>query len=491
MKFAFRSKCALLLVLATITSPLAAQKRGATSGPSSSQSPYIIRSVPGVVVKSILTVGDSVNLKPDGVTPYRMVGIPDGLGAFDNGDGTFTVLMNHEINTGGVVRAHGANGAFVSRWVIRKDDLTVLHGADLIQNVATWNTATSSYNAPSTGTTFSRFCSADLAAPSAFFNQATGLGFDGRIFLNGEESGIEGRAWAHLLNGTSYQLPRLGRFSWENSVANPASGDKTIVAGTDDSTPGQVYIYVGTKTSSGSPVDKAGLTNGSLYGVKVNNVAVENRELGIASGTQFSLFNLGNVQNMTGTQLQTASTSNGVSEFLRPEDGAWDPSNPNDFYFVTTDRFDTVKSGTGTTVGRSRLYRLHFFNIADPTAGGVIDTVLDGTEAQQMMDNIGINDRGQIMIQEDVGNNEHIGKVWRYSIAEDTLNLTAEHDPNRFITGAPDFLTQDEESSGIIDVSDILGEGWFLLDVQAHYSLGGELVEGGQLLALHYPPGKK
>ena len=491
MKFAFRSKCALLLVLATITSPLAAQKRGATSGPSSSQSPYIIRSVPGVVVKSILTVGDSVNLKPDGVTPYRMVGIPDGLGAFDNGDGTFTVLMNHEINTGGVVRAHGANGAFVSRWVIRKDDLTVLHGADLIQNVATWNTTTSSYNAPSTGTTFSRFCSADLAAPSAFFNQATGLGFDGRIFLNGEESGIEGRAWAHLLNGTSYQLPRLGRFSWENSVANPASGDKTIVAGTDDSTPGQVYIYVGTKTSSGSPVDKAGLTNGSLYGVKVNNVAVENRELGIASGTQFSLFNLGNVQNMTGTQLQTASTSNGVSEFLRPEDGAWDPSNPNDFYFVTTDRFDTVKSGTGTTVGRSRLYRLHFFNIADPAAGGVIDTVLDGTEAQQMMDNIGINDRGQIMIQEDVGNNEHIGKVWRYSIAEDTLNLTAEHDPNRFITGAPDFLTQDEESSGIIDVSDILGEGWFLLDVQAHYSLGGELVEGGQLLALHYPPGKK
>jgi len=490
MKFAFRSKCALLLMLATIL-PLAAQKRGATSGPSSSQSPYIIRSVPGVVVKSILTVGDSVNLKPDGVTPYRMVGIPDGLGAFDNGDGTFTVLMNHEINTGGVVRAHGANGAFVSRWVIRKDDLTVLHGADLIQNVATWNTATSSYNAPSTGTTFSRFCSADLAAPSAFFNQATGLGFDGRIFLNGEESGIEGRAWAHLLNGTSYQLPRLGRFSWENSVANPASGDKTIVAGTDDSTPGQVYIYVGTKTSSGSPVDKAGLTNGSLYGVKVNNVAVENRELGIASGTQFSLFNLGNVQNMTGTQLQTASTSNGVSEFLRPEDGAWDPSNPNDFYFVTTDRFDTVKSGTGTTVGRSRLYRLHFFNIADPTAGGVIDTVLDGTEAQQMMDNIGINDRGQIMIQEDVGNNEHIGKVWRYSIAEDTLNLTAEHDPNRFITGAPDFLTQDEESSGIIDVSDILGEGWFLLDVQAHYSLGGELVEGGQLLALHYPPGKK
>ena len=57
--------------------------------------------------------------------------------------------------------------------------------------------------------------------------------------------------------------------------------------------------------------------------------------------------------------------------------------------------------------------------------------------------------------------------------------------------GAPAFLTQDEESSGILDVSNILGEGWFLLDVQAHYPNGAELAEGGQLLALHYPPGSK
>src|SRR4030095_4330077 len=323
---------------------------------------------------------------PDGVTPYRMVGIPDGLGAFDNGDGTFTVLMNHEIASGGVTRAHGANGAFVSRWIIRKHDLTVLHGEDLSQPAAKWNTPTSSYNAPAAGIVFSRFCSADLPAKSAFFNEASGLGFDGRIFLNGEESGTEGRGWAHLLNGTTYQLPRLGRFSWENSVANPGSGDKTIVAGTDDSTPGQVYIYVGTKTSSGSSIDKAGLTNGLLYGVKVNGTAVEDRTTGIASGTGFSLFSLGNVQNMTGAQIQSASTAGSVTEFLRPEDGAWDPSNPNDFYFVTTDRFDTVKAGTGTTVGRSRLYRLHFLDINDPTAGGVIDTLLYRTEEQHMLE---------------------------------------------------------------------------------------------------------
>src|SRR5262245_66269289 len=70
------------------------------TGPSSSQSPYLVRTESGVVTVSILTVGDAVNFKADGVTPYRMVGIPDGLGAFDNGDGTFTVLMNYEIASG-------------------------------------------------------------------------------------------------------------------------------------------------------------------------------------------------------------------------------------------------------------------------------------------------------------------------------------------------------------------------------------------------------
>ena len=70
----------LVIALSAVTGLLA----NSITGPSSSQSPYIVRSQPGVVVKAIMTVGDSVNLKPDGVTPYRMVGIADGLGAFDN-----------------------------------------------------------------------------------------------------------------------------------------------------------------------------------------------------------------------------------------------------------------------------------------------------------------------------------------------------------------------------------------------------------------------
>lgn len=449
------------------------------SGPSSSASPYIVRSEPGVVTKSILTVGDSVNNGPGGA-PYRLVGIPDGLGAFDNGDGTFTVVMNHELgNTVGAVRAHGAKGAFVSKWTIRKDDLTVLHGEDLIQQIATWNAATSSYSAPAKGVALTRLCSADLPPVSAFYDGS--VGYSGRIFMDGEESGAEGRAFAHLLDGTSYELPRLGKFSHENSLANPASGQKTVVVGTDDIAGGQLYVYVGSKTNSGSPVDRAGLTNGSLFGVKVAGYPAESAAGGIPSATPFTLVNLGNVENLTGAQLESLSVSSGVTGFRRPEDGAWDPSRPNDLYFVTTDSF----------AGKSRLWRLRFVDIANPAAGGTIDMLLDGGEGQKMLDNLTITKRGQILIQEDPGGNDYIAKIWRYSIASDTLTEIARHDPRRFAPGAPDFLTTDEESSGIIDVSNILGDGWFLLDVQAHYPTDAELAEGGQLLALHSPPGRK
>ncbi|MEO6453135.1 MAG: esterase-like activity of phytase family protein, partial [Ginsengibacter sp.] len=207
---------------------------GATSI-TSSQSPYLQGTAPGVTFTSIITANDSIS-------GYKMSGTPDGLGAFDNGDNTFTVLMNHEFNnTVGVVRAHGSKGAFVSKWIINKSNLSVVSGSDLIQSVRLWDPLTSTYTADST-TAFSRLCSADLPAVSAFYNSATGMGTQERIYMNGEESGAEGRAFGHIATGPntgiSYELPYLGKFSWENSVASPAAGNKTIVAGMDDATVG-------------------------------------------------------------------------------------------------------------------------------------------------------------------------------------------------------------------------------------------------------------
>ena len=90
---------------------------------------YLVPSAPGVQFKDIVTAGDLVG-------GYRMAGTPDGLGAFDNGDDTFTVVMGHEFEpSDGIARAHGAKGSFLSRWVVRKSDLTVLSGEDLIKQV--------------------------------------------------------------------------------------------------------------------------------------------------------------------------------------------------------------------------------------------------------------------------------------------------------------------------------------------------------------------
>jgi hypothetical protein len=442
----------------------------------------MVRSQPGVISKSIFTVGDSASLKADGVTPYRMVGLPDGLGAFDNGDGTFTLLMNHELGSGaGAERAHGAHGAFVSKWIIGTDDLAVLSVQDLITDVQAWNHATQQYE-PATlkQKTFNRFCSADLPALSAFYDSSSGLGYNGHIFMNGEESGAEGRAFAHLMNGTSYELPWLGKFSWENSLANPATGVATVVAGTDDSGNGQVYFYVGTKTDSSNPVEAAGLMHGNLFSIKVDGLTNELNTTALNGPVPFTAYDFGDVSSLTGAQLETASVGN-VTGFQRPEDGAWDPNNPNDFYFVTTANF----------TGNSRLWKIHFNDPTDPALGGTIEVLLDGTEGQKMMDNLTINDRSQIIIQEDPGNQPYIARIWRYDISTDQLVEVATHDPERFVPGMAGFLTQDEESSGIIDASSILGEGWYLLVQQAHYATDPELVEGGQLLALHLPPGKK
>ncbi len=247
-----------------------------------------------------------------------MVGIPDGLGAFDNYDGTFTVLMNHEIRPLeppeiGFVRQHGFGGAFVSHWIIRKRDLAVLHGGDQVKQVLEWSVPTS--NAPNNSVSsgsfvpaeraMGRLCSADLPLPSAFYNGRSGKGYTGRIFMSGEEVGDEGRAFAHLVGGPgagiSYELPSLGKFSRENSLASPYEQDKTVVVGLDDTNPmGQVYVYIGEKQATGNEIEKAGLHGGSLYGVQVRDVRdapipLEDRTSGIPSDTRFSLQNFGDV----------------------------------------------------------------------------------------------------------------------------------------------------------------------------------------------------
>jgi hypothetical protein len=99
--------------------------------------------MPGVVVKPIATAGDALPAGVDatgvavgGGATKEVVGIPDGAGAWDNGDGTFTLVASHELSLSainkGAVRAHGQKGAFVSRWHVNKTSLAVSTLADQV-----------------------------------------------------------------------------------------------------------------------------------------------------------------------------------------------------------------------------------------------------------------------------------------------------------------------------------------------------------------------
>ena len=470
-------------------------------GPSTTTAPYVLPSVPGVGTTSILTVGDTIN-------GYEMVGIPDGLGAFKGKGRSFTLLMNHELGPeSGAVRAHGSTGAFVSRWQIDRKTLEVKSGQDQTPSPLHVHTWVGGQYVQGT-TAFNRLCSADLPARTAFSHR--GEGTKERIFLNGEEtrppfSPDHGRAFAHIATGPeagqTYELPRLGKMAFENVLASPHSQKKTVVMLMDDAAastspvepnvPSELYIYVGTKTKHGNAIERAGLTNGKLFGVKVvvggAPVAEESDANGlggpagpyVGAGT-FTLHDFGNVENTTGVQLQTDSIANGITRFQRVEDGAWDPRHgrENDFYFVTTASITT----------NSRLWRVRFTDVDRPELGGTLQILLKGDEGHRMLDNMTMDRRGRVIMQEDVGNNPRLGKIWVYNVDTAELVEIAAHDPARFTAGAAGFLTADEESSGVIDASKILGRGWFLLDVQAHFPIPGELVEGGQLLAMYVDP---
>lgn len=437
------------------------------TGPSTTQSPYLTPTNPSVQFTSLLSAGDTVPgaTNADG-TPWRFVGIPDGIGAYDNRDGTLTVLVNHEITpTSGIVRDHGSLGAFVSELVIDWRTLAVVGADDLGKQIYLYDAATGTWEEGTTA--INRLCSADLADPSAFYDAVTGLGTTARIFLNGEEAGIEGRAFAWIASGESkgevWELPHLGKFSWENAVASPNSGARTVVMGTDDATPGQVYVYIGDKRAAGNDIEKAGLADGKLYGIKTE-FATE-VSVGQPLEGRFVMANTGDVSGSTGQQLQDFSNADRTTAWLRPEDGAWDTQDPNRFYFVTTNAFDQP----------SRLWALDFFDIKTPEWGGTFTALLDGTEGQRMFDNLTVAADGKVLIQEDPGNQTRLAKVWVYDPKTDVLIEAAQHDPARFGTPPVTPFNQGEESSGVVEVTNLFprdpGQRKFLVDTQAHYAL--------------------
>ena len=396
-------------------------------------------------------------------------------------------------------------------------------------NQMMWDSATNTWLARTVSTPYAylRPCAADLPNLAAFYDASNGgTGYNGRIFMNGEETGAEGKAFAWIVDGAEagkvYELPHHGKYSYENLLArsnygvSPGAANllQTVVVGTDDTTPGEVYVYIGAKTNLGNAVQKAGLANGLTYGIKVLTATGYTGDILLENATGINgtfglaqIFDNATLANKTGAQFQAESLRLKVTQFARPEDAHW--LDHDSLIFATTGASGTAMNNITVS---AKIYQLDFNSDATNgilTTGGNIKVLVDSTKLTgkdgakaASFDNLTVGDDGLLYIQEDPGNSAYVAKHWvvnplagSQTQIEGTAVQIFESDRSRFTTGATQYQTLDEEHSGIIDITSIVADGingskWFLVATQNHAAATGAsaatLVEGGQFIALNF-----
>ncbi|MBA2383839.1 MAG: DUF839 domain-containing protein [Actinobacteria bacterium] len=470
---------------------------------------YAVGIAGGYETVRLLSVGDTVPEASNPAKQFKLVGIPDGLGAHANPDGTKTVYVNHEL-TGGtlsepVVGDPLNRGAFVSRLTLGAEG-DVLSGERAYDWVYDENTFVGPAAAVGNATrAFSRFCSGSLAGPEE--------GFDRYIYLTNEEEGTpantfdtKGGVAVAIVDDNLYTLPKLGHFAWENALVQPNQGSRTVIMGLEDgpatqdpaSENSQLYMYVGKKDNrAGAGVlRRNGLDNGDLY-VLVPADPANSSETTYRVGTiDVEWVLIPNAGDLDEARLEAASDAAGALRFARPEDGAFNNRNRNEFLFVTTGG-----AAGANSLGRLYSLRLHPGNV---TQSGTLTVVYNadrviagGGDIAISPDNIDVSD-DYLMINEDGTAESRVvmaakgrdGSIWRFDLDRNGVEVAsalrvAELDPpgRDGVPVGPGIW----ETSGIIDGAELFGEGSWIFDVQAHPPTtppSPNTVEDGQLLLM-------
>lgn len=493
---------AVMLGAAVGTSAIAA-----TSGPTK---PYAVGIDKGYETKVVMSVGDRAPETSDPAKQYQMVGIPDGLGAHPNGDGTSTVYMNHELRSTAqsepVIGAPLNRGALVSKLIIDRNG-TVLSGERAYDTVYQENTLVGP--APAVDNTtrpFSRFCSGSLAGIAE--------GFDRTIYFANEEEGNPANSFdgkggqaVAIVDNKAHALPKLGRFAWENTLVQTRYDKRTVIMGMEDGPSdldpvkenSQLYLYVGVKErkKSATVLGRNGLDNGTLFVA----IAKDGKSLGEQSFSEGALkiqwVAIPGAGDMDASQLEAASDAVGALRFARPEDGAFNKRNPNQFFFVTT----------GGAAGANVLGRLYSVNLnpKDPTRGARLEVVYNadtivaaGGDTAISPDNIDTSAK-YLMINEDgttesravMAQKGRDGSIWRFRLDEDGVDADSGTRVVELKPPGRDGIAVGPgvwETSGIVDARGIVkGRSPWLFDVQAHSPTTApapNTVEDGQLLMM-------
>lgn len=503
-----QSKVAIA-VLALGTPALLASAVHVASGFITSIQPYAVPLVSSYETVPLLSVADRVPRTGHPGEEYQMIGIPDGLGAHRNLDGTVTVYMSHELTntTMSAPRISGPRnrGAFVSKIRLACDGSVL--SADRAYDTVYLEDTLVGPAADETNTTpgFGRFCSGSLAGWAE--------GFDRPIYFANEESGapnvfdgLGGLAVA-IFDGEAHGLPGLGRFPWENALVQRNFGPRTVILGMEDgpssqdpaAVNSQLYMYVGTKDYSpgASVLERNGLVGGTLYVFRSLDSA-RNSEVAFQSGSIYGQWvAIPNAGALTEAGLEAAADAAGAMVFARPEDGAFNLRNKHNYLFVTT----------GGAAGANVLGRVYSLDLNHVNPAGIarlsvavnVDQIVAaGGDTALSPDNVGIS-LGYLTICEDgttesravMASKGRDGSIWRFNLSgfsgiqPNSAKRIVELDPpgrDGVVVGPGVW-----ESSGIIDATWLFGLDSWLFDVQAHGPTAApapNTVEDGQLMLL-------
>ena len=438
---------------------------------------------PYVALTAAAAGGQIVPLINSGDSYHDVIfeGIPDGIGVVP-GNGTIDLYVTHE-------QSHVPFSGFADFQDSSVSRVTVTTGAS--KQVVGLDVALS----PDLG--FIRFCSAFMAGPAE--------GFANYTFMVNEESndiidvvpgapyGADPAIAPYRQAGYSVALntategvsvlSRMGRHNHENTVVVPGgwkwtatlSGDDTFTAPSSQlylhtandtnqilSDKGQLWAFQVTSTDEGAvdPFDPANDANDYL-------------EIGLGDDWSGRFIHVptdiarGLTEEAPQTALENWSNANNVFQFVRVEDIAYDPDDPRTVYFADTGTTRLAESAvtgrlvrlaSGGTNSNGRVFKM-VLNDKDPRIVDSFSILLDADTIPAAQggpmrnpDNLDVG-HNSIMVQEDPPNN---AKVWRYDFATGSWTHVA-------------TATQPTaETSGILDVSEVFGQGWWALDVQSH-----------------------
>jgi hypothetical protein len=335
-----------------------------------------------------------------------------------------------------------------------------------------------------------RFCSATMVGPNEGFGSYTFLANEESNDVLDVPSGAPYQAdgflapyrqagysvWVDAKTGDYKVIAGAGRMNHENLVVVPGgwpdvvsfTGDDTFSAGTSQlfqyqaSSPGAFKQDRGSlwafrvTSKNGTPVTPTDAFNGANDYLDI--------VLGDTMTGEFipvpADYANGTHGGTPQTDLETWSNANNVFQFIRVEDLAYNPNDPLEVYFadtgssvapdLTTGRMTTV----GGTAQNGRIFKL-VMDATDPTVVDAFTVLADGNDAASAFtrpDNIGTSAAG-MMVQED---SSSANDIWWHPWGGGWTKVATTNQGGS------------AETSGIVDASEWLGDGWWVFDVQSH-----------------------